>query len=185
MSAISWTETNTITQVQPYPANFTQINGVPFNTSFLAANSPFGTTMDGGTVEFHVRFGTEDVHRRVKARWCLNNSGSTIPAGTVAVFNGVAASKWGVGVSAGAVSTANAKVAGIPQVAIPDGHYGWFIREGVCNALSNGTTTALVGQKVVASGQVSDATIGADEIPLFALEANASAGTLGQVYINV
>ena len=63
-------------------------------------------------------------------------------------------------------------------VAVLTLEYFWAVCQGTFEALSNGSTTAGVQQKVSATpGQMADGTLGTNEHPAWALEANASAGT--------
>lgn len=83
------------------------------------------------------------------------------------------------------VATPNARMLGVAQHAIAVGSYGFVLANGVGTCQSNGTTTANTGQKAVASGQFADATIGTDEIPVYALETEAPAGAAGLFLANV
>jgi hypothetical protein len=103
-----------------------------------------------------------------------NTSGSTILKGAMVRQRAAGAMYEG---EAGAASTPNVRQIGLSYNDVPDGYYGWAVVEGQYLMISNGSTTAGVGQKGVASGQMADGVIGTDELPVLALATNASAGT--------
>lgn len=77
------------------------------------------------------------------------------------------------------VSTPNARMLGVAQHTISNGNFGFVLCDGVGSCVSDGSTTANTAQKAVANGQFSDGTIGADELPVFALETESPAGAGG------
>lgn len=81
-------------------------------------------------------------------------------------------------------STSNARFLGVAMHTIAAGSYGWILRRGFGLIASNGSTTANTAQKCVASGQFADGTIGTDDLPVFAIAANAIAGSTSLAYVN-
>lgn len=77
-------------------------------------------------------------------------------------------------------ATPNARMLGVAQHTITNAYFGFVLCDGVGVCVSDGSTTANVGQKAVASGQFSDGVIGADELPLYALETESPAGAGGK-----
>lgn len=109
-------------------------------------------------------------------RYIRNESGSTLSIGLGAMQeNGTDLYKANLS----GVATATARMLGVAQVAIVTDSYAFVLCNGVGICQSDGSTTANVGQKAVAAGQFSDATIGTDEIPVHALETEAPAGAAG------
>lgn len=76
-------------------------------------------------------------------------------------------------------ATATARMLGVAQHTISAGNYGFVLCNGVGSCVSDGSTTANTAQMAVANGQFSDGTIGANELPVFALETEAPAGAGG------
>lgn len=77
-------------------------------------------------------------------------------------------------------STAAARMLGVAQHTISKDNFGFVLANGVGVCESDGGTTANVAQKAVAAGQFSDGVIGADELPVHALETEAPAGAGGK-----
>lgn len=125
----------------------------------------------------HETYGPQ-VYRRIK-----NSDGAALAIGETAMIKAGQTDPYVA--EDGAVGTPNARVLGVAQVSIPDGYYGWVLKEGKGLIISNGSTTTHAGQKLVAAGQVADATIGTDDICIFALAANASAGTTSLALMRV
>ena len=107
-------------------------------------------------------------------RYVQNGNAGAAAVGLVAMQKASATTNISDICSAG---VAKSRVLGVHISAMPAAYYGWVLCQGLGLVQSNGTTTANTAQKTAASGQVTDGVIGTDELPVFALPANASAGT--------
>jgi len=141
-------------------------SGLPFAVTAVSTELRYRL---GELYEFwHPTYG-QQIHRYIR-----NESGSTLSIGLGAMQeNGTDLYKANLSGAA----TATARMLGVAQVAIVNDSYGFVLCNGVGLVQSNGSTTVNVGQRAVAAGQFADATIGTDEIPVHAMEAQAVAGS--------
>lgn len=108
-------------------------------------------------------------------RYVLNGEAVTsLTAGLGVVIKSGATNQTGVISGAGAASS---RFLGVAQHTIAAGSYGWVLCEGYGLIQSNGSTTAVTGQKPVAAGQWADGVVGTDDMPVCGIAANAVAGT--------
>jgi hypothetical protein len=81
-------------------------------------------------------------------------------------------------------STPTVRMLGIAQHTITSNYYGFVLARGMGVVVSNGTTSANTAQKAVANGRFDDGVIGTDDLPVFALEAQAVAALTFTAKIN-
>lgn len=153
-------------------ASFKLYDGPLIAKDLAAKEEPGSTHVLGDLVVVE-----DDTYGRQVFRRFKNGSGAALAAGEGVMIKSGQTDPYVA--SLGAANTANARMIGVVQGAVPDGYYGWALVSGKGLIKSNGSTTTHTAQKMVASGQFADGTIGTDELPVFALAANASAGTTG------
>lgn len=108
-------------------------------------------------------------------RYVLNGEAVTaLSAGLGVVIKSGATNQTGVISGAGAPSS---RFLGVAQHTIAAGSYGWILCEGYGLIQSNGTTTAVTGQKPAANGEWTDGVVGTDDMPVCAIAANAVGGS--------
>lgn len=109
-------------------------------------------------------------------RYVYNNSGADIAANLL-VMKANGTSLYQVIVCGAAA--ARTRVRGKTVATLPTGSYGWVLCRGNGLFTSDGTTSANVAQKTVASGKCTDGTIGNDELPVWAMATEDPAGDGG------
>jgi hypothetical protein len=114
-------------------------------------------------------------------RYVQNGNAGAAAIGQVAVQKASATTNIS---DIGGAAAPVARVLGVHISAMPASYYGWVLCQGLGLVQSNGTTTANTAQKTAASGQVTDGVIGTDELPIFAMAANAVAGSTSVMRIN-
>lgn len=117
----------------------------------------------------HPTYGGQ-VYRRI-----LNSDAASLVVGEVAMIKSGQSEPYVA--EDGAAATPACRVLGVAQTIIPTGYTGWVLAQGKGLILSNGTTTTHTAQTCAAAGEVTDGTIGTNEMVAFALAANAVATT--------
>lgn len=83
-----------------------------------------------------------------------------------------------------AAGTPTIRMLGVAAHTISSGNYGFVLARGMGLVVSNGSTSANTAQKPVANGQFADGVVGTDDLPVFALEAQAVASSTFLAKIN-
>lgn len=110
-----------------------------------------------------------------------NKTGSALSAG-LGVMQQNGTSLFGGSLSG--ANTSTVRMLGVAQHAISTDYYGFVLARGVGLVASNGTTTANTAQICAASGQFTDVGASTADTSVFALEAQAAAGSTFTAKLN-